>query len=309
LLPMEIYLHKAPTLPLPYPSTSIVPSRGCFGNCRFCQPTLRGLFGRKMRYRSPENVVDEILQLKHQYGIRGLFFADDEPTWNKEWMEAFSQEMIDRKVNIRWICPSRVDTVDLDMLQIMKRAGCIQVGFGVETGSQRVMNYYRKGTRVEQVVHAFELCRQVGIIARANIMIGAPEETAQDVQETIRLIKEIKPDLIAVSVTTPIVGTDLYHHAKLTGLLRKASLSDYDRFYIGTMKRTLSDDEIRGYIREIVAAYRTQIIQDLRNLQGLSRRKHLLIHSALHWITMLANPRMLLHDIIYYLRYDRKEKD
>jgi radical SAM superfamily enzyme YgiQ (UPF0313 family) len=309
LLSMGKYLHKAPTLPLPYPSTSIVPSRGCFGNCRFCQPTLRKLFGRKMRYRRPEKVVDEILRLKQQYGIRGLFFADDEPTWNKVWMEALCQEMIDRKVNIRWICPSRVDTVDLDMLQIMSRAGCIQVGFGVETGSQRVMNYYRKGTRIEQVVQAFELCRQAGIIARANIMIGAPEETAQDVHETIHLIETIKPDLIAVSVTTPIVGTDLFHHAKITGLLRKASLSDYDRFYIGTMKRTLSDDEIRGYIRKIVAAYRKQILQDLRSLRGLSRRKHLLFHSALHWITMLANPRMLFHDISYYLRYDSKEKD
>ena len=309
LLPMEKYLRKAPTLPLPYPSTSIVPSRGCFGNCRFCQPTLRRLFGRKMRYRSPENVVDEILYLKQQYGIRGLFFADDEPTWNKEWMEAFSQEMIDRELNIRWICPSRVDTVDFDMLKVMKAAGCIHISFGVETGSQRMMNYYRKGTRVQQVVDAFQTCRKVGIIARANIMIGAPEETSQDVRETIQLIEEIKPDLIAVSVTTPIVGTDLFHHAELAGLLRKASLSDYDRFYIGTMKRTLSDDEIRGYIREIVAVYRQHIFGDLMSLQGLSRRKYLLLHTALHWITMLTNPRLLFKDIAYYLRYDRKEKD
>ncbi len=309
LLPMHKYLHKAPTLPLPYPSTSIVPSRGCFGNCRFCQPTLRGLFGRKMRYRSPRNVVDEVFQLKDQYRIRGLFFADDEPTWNKDWMMAFSQEMIERKVNVRWICPSRVDTIDLDMLKMMRRAGCIQVGFGVETGSQRVMNYYRKGTRIEQVINAFDLCRQAGIIARANFMIGAPEETTEDVEETIQLLKSIKPDLIVTSVTTPIVGTDLFHHAKVTGLLRKASLSDYDRFYIGTMKRILSDDEIREAIQEIVAAYRAQIFADLVNLRGLARRKQLLIHTALHWITMLTNPIMLFRDVSYYLRYDRKEKD
>jgi len=307
MLPMREHLRQAPTLPLPYPSTSIMPSRGCFGNCRFCQPMLRKLFGRKMRYRSPANVVDEIAELKAKYKIRGLSFADDEPTWNREWMIEFCEEMIRRQVKVRWICPSRVDTVDREALKLMRRAGCIQVGFGVETGSQRILDYYRKGTRVEQVPKAFEMCREAGIITRANIMVGAPDETAEDVQETITLIQEVKPDLVATSVTTPIVGSDLFSFAQENQLLRKVPLSAYNRFDIATMKRHLSDEEIRRFIQKIVRVYWRSILMDLATPLGLIRRKPLLHNVLMHWITMISNPVVLARDVLYHLRYARKE--
>ena len=308
LFSMNEYLRRSPTLPLPYPATSIIPSRGCYGNCRFCQPTLRKLFGRKIRYRSPKNVVDEIVHLKEKYSLKGLFFADDEPTWGKKWMLELCEEICKRQVEIAWICASRVDTVDLELLSAMKRAGCIGVGFGVESGSQKVLNYYRKGVRVAQIAPAFELCEQVGIVARANIMIGAPFETKQDVQETIQMLEKVRPDLIAISATTPTVGTDLFADASEKHLLRKESLSGYDRLNIDTMKRELSDLEIKQMIGDIVRVYKRGIMKIVINPLDLYRRKHFFYHVFMHWFTMIRNPSVLMKDISYYLNYAKKER-
>ncbi len=308
LLPMANYLLQPPVLPLPSPSTTIVPSRGCYGNCRFCQPTLKKLFGRKIRFRSPRNVVDEMAFLKREYNLKGLYFADDEPTWNRDWMMSLCEEINRRGLKIVWTCASRVDTVDIQLLETMKRAGCIQIGFGVESGSQRVLNYYRKGIKVEQVAPAFHACNKIGIMARANIMIGAPSETREDIQGTIQLLRQIRPDLIAVSVTTPTVGSDLFNDAKEKNLLRKESLSAYDRSDVQTMKRELSDQEIKQIIKEIVAVYILGIMRLVFNPRALYRKRGLFYYTFIHWLTMMKNPRALWEDISYYLNYAGKEK-
>ena len=213
------------------------------------------------------------------------------------------EEIVRRKVEIAWICASRVDTVDLELLRTMKKAGCIQIGFGVESGSQKILNYYRKGLKKERIAPAFRMCQEVGIIARANIMIGAPHETTADVQETISLLRKIKPDLIAVSVTTPIPGTDLFTDANEKGILRKGVLGVYDRFYIDTMKRALSDSEIKKLIRKIVRAYLYEIAVLLLNPFELYKRRHLFYRILVHWGTLLKNPQALVKDIVYYLHY------
>jgi len=289
LLPMHEYIRQAPTLPLPFPSTTIIASRGCYGNCRFCQPTLKKIFGGKVRYRNPARVVEEMIALKNEYHLKGIYFADDEPTWEREWMLELCEEIVRRKVEIAWICASRVDTVDLELLRTMKKAGCIQIGFGVESGSQKILNYYRKGLKKERIAPAFRMCQEVGIIARANIMIGAPHETTADVQETISLLRKIKPDLIAVSVTTPIPGTDLFTDANEKGILRKGVLGVYDRFYIDTMKRALSDSEIKKLIRKIVRAYLYEIAVLLLNPFELYKRRHLFYRILVHWGTLRSD--------------------
>jgi radical SAM superfamily enzyme YgiQ (UPF0313 family) len=246
--------------------------------------------------------------LKKKYSLRGVFFADDEPTWDKDWMARFSKELIQRQVKVKWICPSRVDTLDRDVLKLMKLAGCVGIGFGVETGSQKMLNYYRKGTKVEQVHQIFEMCREEGIIARANIMIGGPYETLEDVQQTISLIEQVKPDLIALSVTTPIVGTDMFQDAEDEDLLRKVDLSGYNRFDISTMRRTISDQEISEQIKIVVSKYRRTLLLELLHPIRLLQRRHLLSALLMHWVTMISNPRIILRDISYYLNYQNKER-
>ena len=308
LLPMERYLHQAPTLPLPYPATSILPSRGCRGNCNYCQPTLRKLFGKGIRYRSPANVVDEMVLLQRKYKVRGIFFADDEPTWARDWMLALCDEIQRRGLKVKWICASRVDTIDREMLLAMKAAGCIQVGFGVESGSQAILNYYRKGVKVARIHEAFTLCKEVGIIARMNVMIGAPIDTTATVNETIALIRKVRPDFISVAPTTPTVGTDLFFDARQRNMLRKESLSEYDRRDISTMQRTLSDQEMKLAIKKVVKTYQRGILATALSPVQFWKRKYLFYHIMVHWLTMLRNPGLLVRDVLYYFRYAQKEQ-
>jgi anaerobic magnesium-protoporphyrin IX monomethyl ester cyclase len=308
LLPMQRYLRQAPTLPLPYPATSIISSRGCRGNCNYCQPTLRKLFGKGIRYRSPANVVDEMVLLQQEYKVRGIFFADDEPTWERDWMLALCDQIQRRGLKVKWICTSRVDTIDREMLLAMKAAGCIQLSFGVESGSQTILNYYRKGVKVARIHEAFNLCKEVGIIARMNVMIGAPVDTLATVSETVALIREIRPDFISVAPTTPTVGTDLFFDARQRNLLRKESLSGYDRRDISTMHRTLSDREMKLAIKEVIKTYQRGILAIASSPGQFWKRKYLFYHIMMHWLTMLSNPGLLVRDMLYYFRYADKER-
>jgi radical SAM superfamily enzyme YgiQ (UPF0313 family) len=194
------------------------------------------------------------------------------------------------------------------MLKAMKKAGCIQVSFGVESGSQTTLNYYRKGVKVEKIAPAFEMCNKAGIIARANIMVGAPCDTRETMQETLDMLKVIKPDFVYTAPTTPAVGTDLFFDAKEKNLLRKDSLSHYDRLDISTMKRQLSDSEVREYLGRVVRTYKKGIYSIIINPIQLYKRKHLFYRIFMHWLTMMKRPDVLFRDIMYYITYANKER-
>lgn len=308
LLPMERYSSQPPTLPLPYPTTTVYPSRGCPYGCRYCQPTLRKLFGSGVRYRSPVKVVEEMKLLKDRYGVRGVFFCDDEPTLRQEWVMELSRELIRRRLGLKWGCTGRVDTLTYEMLRLMKRAGCINLSFGVESGCQETLDFYRKGVTVEQIKSAFRLCRRAGINARANMMIGAPWETREAAEESVALIREIKPDFVFTAPATPTPGSDLFHYAREHRLLRKKT-SAIHYCDISTMKRNLTDEEVRYYIGRIVKAYKRELIVSLLNPITLWRRRHLFGSILMHFATLaIGNPRLLLRDLLYYARYEHKEQ-
>jgi radical SAM superfamily enzyme YgiQ (UPF0313 family) len=195
-------------------AASIMASRGCPYNCSFCQPTLRKMFGSRVRKRSVWNVLEEMNQCYSELGIRYFEFFDDTFTADKQWVyrfcESFPRDLPSGKDPISWECLTRVNAVDEQLLSAMKAAGCHRITFGVESGCQEILDYYRKGITVEQVKEAFRLCRKVGIHTHALFMLGAPIETESSILETEQLIKEIKPDSIFISITTPLPFTDLW---------------------------------------------------------------------------------------------------
>lgn len=309
IIGIKYYLKQRTLTPLPYPSITIMASRGCPGNCAFCQPTLRKLFGPRVRYRTPKNVVDEIEDLIKAYKIKGLLFVDDEPTFSEEWIKSFCQEIINRKIKIKWLCASRVDLVNEGLLQKMKEAGCIAISFGVESGSQEILNHYRKGFKVEQIKKAFYLCKKVGIIARANLMFGAIIENNKTINDSINLIREIKPDLIYTAATTPNVGTDLHEIAKNSKLLRKKSLNEYNRLDISSMKRIyLTDNDVKKAIQRAISTYKYTLLKSFFNPKDWWRRRYLYLALFNHWFTMLNNLHALFKDILFYINYAHKEK-
>ena len=212
-----------------YPTIGMIASRGCPFRCLYCKPMLDGLFGSTVRHRSAANVVDEIEQAVSVAGNKEVYFKDDTLTvLPLEWFREFGAALTKKKLNVRWQANSRVDTVTYDKLVLMKDLGCRQLGFGVESGSPRVLEFYRKHANPAQAEQVFGWCHKLGILPHAFIMLGAPEEKPEDMELTYRLLKKIKPRSWTVCTTTPFPGNDLFTYAKEHDILNVKSYEEYD---------------------------------------------------------------------------------
>lgn len=188
-------------------STTIITSRGCPFSCIWCASHC--IFGRKVRRRGVENVIQEIEHLIQRYHVDTVWFIDDTFTLYKQWVLAFCQTLADRGIRLAWGCQAHVKTADEEMFTAMKQAGCVQLDFGVESGSDRVLKALKKHSSAEAVRKAFAITKKVGIRTMATFMFGSPEETREDVEATMGLAREIKPDFASSFFITPYPGTEL----------------------------------------------------------------------------------------------------
>jgi len=204
-LPLEKY--TAPTRRHAY--LKVMTSRGCPWSCVYC---FKGIFGRCYRMRSAKNVVDETGALQANYGTREIAFIDDNFSQNRARTVDICREILQRRIKIEWSCPNgvRVDTMDLPLLKLMKKAGCYQLSFGVESGNQEVLDKVGKGIKLEQVENAVRWAKEAGIETIGFFMIGLPFDTEQTMQQTIDFAKKLPLDLVQFTVTVPYPGTELY---------------------------------------------------------------------------------------------------
>lgn len=186
---------------------SAIVSRGCPFRCSFC--AAKTFWSKRYTYCSPENIVDEMRWLTN-HGARAVFFRDSTFTANKKWLMSFCETKRRAGIKMSWICNSRVNTLTEDVITTMKDAGLEAIYFGVESGSQSVLDYYNKGTTVEQARRAFALCHKYGIATVAYLMIGAPIETRQDIEESRKLAQELKAKYTYWFIYTPLPGSELY---------------------------------------------------------------------------------------------------
>lgn len=230
LLPMEQYLNASlgrSAWAVKQPSTSIITSRGCPFQCTYCSSHL--MFGRKTRFRSPQNVIDEIEQLKRDYKIRGLSIIDDTFTLGGKRVGEFCELVKLRKFGIEWICNARVDTVNEQMLNDLSSGGCVGIAFGVESGDQEILDkVLKKGITLEKVKTAFALAHNAGLETDAYFMLGIPGETLEQMEKTIQFAKEIKADYANFQITRPMPFTEMFDMAKKYGVVNVKSLDDYD---------------------------------------------------------------------------------
>ena len=195
-------------------------SRGCPFACQFC--VNKNLFGRTIRYKDPVKVVEDIEAVVKKNGIDGFYFYDDTFTVNRKHVERICSELKERKLDLIWGCETRVNLVYKDLMAAMKKAGCVQIDFGVESGSEINLKRLQKGITVPEIKNCFKICKEVGIRTFANFMLNTPDETEQDVEETIQLARELNANVSIFNVTTPFPGTEIYD--KLGGV----PLEDYE---------------------------------------------------------------------------------
>jgi anaerobic magnesium-protoporphyrin IX monomethyl ester cyclase len=210
LMPVHIYKAGLGFPPHIRLRTLIYSSRGCPNDCEFCaSSTVWG--SHKWVTRSAANVLDEIESVVDEFGIYGFEFVDELTTLNKERLAELCTGIHDRGLHkVRWTCSSTVNLVDYEMTRMMKEAGCSMLLMGVESGSPEIRRRLNKRITNEQIIHAFQAAEKAGLRTCACLMLGAPGETAETVQETIDLAKKIRPDKIALNIVTPYPGTALY---------------------------------------------------------------------------------------------------
>lgn len=252
LMQMEFYLHTKDRLPGTYlhfvpphtKTTSILTSRGCPYSCIFCHNSWQGL---PYRFNSPDRVVSEIRDLIETYGIQALFFIEDNFFANRTRVKKICELIEQEGFNIIWGANARVDNVDLEILQIVRQAGCRQVTFGFESGSQRILDVLNKKTTVEQNKTAIELCNKAGIIPQGTVMIGNPTETIEDVKATQQFLRQSDIKSVGVCITTPYPGSVLWDWCRQCNLIpEQFNWSDfnYDRVPIPACN-TMSPEQIK----------------------------------------------------------------
>lgn len=204
----------------------IITTRGCPGACVFCASPK--LWKHRVRFRTPGNVVDELEMLNKKYGISQFFVNDDTFTCRKDWVVSLCNEIIKRNLHIIWGCSSRVNSVDKEMLSLMKKAGCLSIYYGVESGSQKILDNTKKYTKVSQILNASQWAREVGMELKFYLMVGCPGESEETINETIDVIRKARPQQIEINILQLMVGTELFKDAVEKGLISEKEFLEND---------------------------------------------------------------------------------
>ncbi|KKR03869.1 MAG: Radical SAM domain protein [Candidatus Uhrbacteria bacterium GW2011_GWF2_39_13] len=196
-------------------TTNLISSRGCPAQCIYCGNQV--LFDRNIRKRSADNVIGEIESLVENYNIGGFGFSDDNFMADSKRVVEFCEKLIDKKWNLKWVCSTRALNIKEDLTRLMYRAGCRQYEIGVESGSDKILKYMKKGLTTEQIAEGYDIAKKNGMRRMASFIIGFPTETEEDIKLTEKFAKKIKPDFASFFFLTPYPGTELYSMALKNG--------------------------------------------------------------------------------------------
>jgi anaerobic magnesium-protoporphyrin IX monomethyl ester cyclase len=259
LLPMDRYTVLGRNISVAH----VMASRGCPYGCVFCSTSY--FWGRRIRFRSPSNVVDEIEQLVNKYRARYIIFTDDELTWSQKYVSDIVGELKKRGLDIAFACGARVDHLqDLNFMKMLVDGGCIGLFVGVESGSQKTLDSIGKRITVDHVLKFFENVKKLSIVHKTDIdvvasfVIGFPWEDVEDVRKTIDLAIRLDPPYAQFTIATPYPGTPLYDYATKHNLIVDKNWEHYTTlravmksFYMDakTIEKLLREAYARFYLR------------------------------------------------------------
>lgn len=251
------------------PCVTMLYSRGCSYNCAFCQPSERLLFGSKKRFKSVDKVIEELRILKEKYKFNYIHFHDDNFIQDINWLEEFIEKFPSENFKCNFVIQTRANQIIKyeKYLEALAKIGLDTVSIGFESGSDRILQFLRKGTTVLQNIRAAKICRKYGLKIIANYMFGVPSETKKEMLATKRLIDAINPEVRSPAVFTPIPGSDLFKYCVDTGIFKDKK--DFSNYF-----RNISNKGIKGvnyrYIRYLSTNF--NFIKTFKIL--LSENKH-----------------------------------
>lgn len=209
LIPQNAVYFNPVVKRMPY--TTVFTSRGCPGECVFCaSPTF---YGRKIRFRGACKVLEELKDVAGR-GYKEVFFRDEIFTVSRKRTLDICEGMVADKINLSWVCSTRADYVDLEMMNAMKRAGCHMIRVGVESGVQELLDKVKKGVELERVKQVFAWAKQAKLDTHAHLMVGLPGESRETLRKTMDFVRLIAPTVVTYGILTPYPGTPLYESLK-----------------------------------------------------------------------------------------------
>ena len=197
-----------------FPVAPVITTRGCPFDCTFCASPL--LWERKIRFRSPENVVDEIEYLIKDFGVREIHFEDDNLTLKKEHIESICKLILKKRIKIAWATPNgvRADTLDIDMLKLMKESGCYYLVFGIESANQSILDRVKKKESLSTIERVVKQANSLGFLTQGFFIFGLPGETEQTMLNTIEFAKKIPLSRAQFLILDIFPGSELWDELK-----------------------------------------------------------------------------------------------
>jgi len=278
----------------PVQLSMVMTSRGCPYKCAFC--ATQNIWGDKVRFRSIENVLKEIKEIKNKYGIKDVIFMDDSFTINKNRVKELCRILIEERLNITWSCLTRINMISDEIISLMKKAGCTKVDVGIESGNQRILNLINKDIDLKQIREAIKVLKRNKMYWSGFFMFGFPTETEDEVFDTLNFLKELKPNWANISIFTPYPGTKLFELSIEKGIITESP--DYT-LYSHQNPRLRSTDKIPQDRFYILA---NKIFKEVHkhNSSYYSLFKRALTRNYLN------NPRLLLQDAKKVLSWLKK---
>jgi radical SAM superfamily enzyme YgiQ (UPF0313 family) len=259
LLPLELYDRTIEYLDAK-PADVMSISRGCVFNCGFCET--RKLWGNICRGFSPKRVIGEIEDLQSRYVTKGIYFINDNFTLRKKETAELCNLMIENKLDLEWVCDTRVDLVNDELLSLMSKAGCKTIWFGVESASTKILQRIGRNTTPQEVETAFKLCRKNGIKTACSFMLGLPDETLKDMEDSLKFAKKLNPDWCQFNTFIAYPDSRLYNE-----LLEKGNYVKLDEFLLSVKTDEFDYDSLmmvqRRFFKEFHMAPK-QILKRIR---------------------------------------------
>ena len=231
---------------------NIMGSRGCPYNCAYCASSK--IWNRRVRFRSATSILQEVAVLRDEYHVSEVEFWDDTFTLKRKWTVELCEAMVSEKLNLSWWCNTRADLLDEEILKTMKAAGCTALHVGVETGSDRTLEYLNRKMSLEDVHEASRLLEKAHMTWFAYFMFGFPHETVEDIMQTRKMMHELSAAYLTLSIFNPYPGTALFEECKKLGLISENP--DWGRFSHQSpencFSKNISREEFQKIVREVM---------------------------------------------------------
>jgi radical SAM superfamily enzyme YgiQ (UPF0313 family) len=205
--PMGVFFKK-------YPVATIMTTRGCPYKCTFCAST--NFYESKIRFRSPANVINEMIYLKEKFKVKEFHFIDDSINMNKAHLENICKLIIKKGLNVCWSCPNgiRADKIDENLIKLMKKAGCYYIALGIESSSPEILRNIKKAESIETITHAIDTINHAGVGCGAAFLFGLPGETKETMANTIDFMLHSKLERAHIFMLSLLPGCELFYKLK-----------------------------------------------------------------------------------------------